>query len=209
MRRQTLSATLAVLCLAPAAIAWTYAAREPLALQPQSKLWIDGTSNVRAFTCTTTAFQTRVEANVADAVSAVAAGTKAVQTAELTVPAASLDCKNGTMNEHMLKALKADANPTITFRVTSYDVAKAGNGVDGTAKGELTLGGVTKPITVTAHAAPQAGGALRLTGSQEIRMTEFGLKPPTLMMGTMKVEDRVKVGFDLLLKGAAVTPVTD
>jgi hypothetical protein len=32
-------------------------------------------------------------------------------------------------------------------------------------------------------------------------MTEWGLKPPTLMLGTMKVGDRVKVGFDLLLKG--------
>jgi hypothetical protein len=31
-------------------------------------------------------------------------------------------------------------------------------------------------------------------------MTEYGLKPPSLMMGTMKVKDAVKVHFDLLLK---------
>jgi hypothetical protein len=31
-------------------------------------------------------------------------------------------------------------------------------------------------------------------------MTEFGVKPPTLMLGTMKVGDKVKVGFDLYLK---------
>jgi hypothetical protein len=32
-------------------------------------------------------------------------------------------------------------------------------------------------------------------------MTEYGLKPPSLMMGTMKVKDAVQVHFDLLLKG--------
>lgn len=199
MRRHTVLSTLAVL-LAPAAIAWTYAS-EPLALQPKSRLWINGTSTVRAFECSATAFQTRVESNTADAVSAVLAGTKAVQTAELTVPAASLDCKNGTMNEHMRKALKAKENPTITFRISSYDLAKVGDGVNGTAKGELTLGGVTKTIAVTAHATPEPGGILRLTGSQDIKMTDYGLKPPTLMLGTLKVNELVKVSFDLLLKG--------
>jgi hypothetical protein len=31
-------------------------------------------------------------------------------------------------------------------------------------------------------------------------MTDYGLKAPTLMMGTMKVDEKVKVGFDLFLK---------
>jgi len=204
MRRHTLLSTLAVLCLAPAAVAWSYAG-EPLTLQPKSRLWIDGTSTVRAFTCSATSFETRVESNVPDAVSAVLAGTKAVQTAELTVPVEKLDCKNGTMNEHMRKALKADKNKTIVFRITSYDVAKAGEGVNGTAKGELTLGGVTKTITVSAKATSEPGGLLRLTGSQDVRMTEYGLKPPTLMLGTLKVNELVKVSFDLLLKGGAAS----
>ena len=201
MRRHT-ALTLAVLCLAPAAVAATYAG-EPLALQPQSKLWVEGSSNVRDFTCTSTALEARVESSVAGAVSAVLAGTKAVESAELTVLAASLDCKNAKMNDHMLKALKAKEHPTIGFRISSYEVAKGAGGADGTAIGQLTLGGVTKSITVTAHATPDAAGALRLTGTYPLRMTEFGLKPPSLMMNTMKVTDDVKVNFDLLLKGEA------
>jgi polyisoprenoid-binding protein YceI len=199
MRRPT-AGTLALLCLAPAAIAWS-SGREPLALQPHSRLWVDGTSTVRSFQCTATAFETRVESSVPGAVSAVVAGTKAVSNAELTVPATSLDCRSGKMNEHMLKALEAEQHPTIVFRITSYEVAKAAGGVDGSAVGELTLGGVTKTITVTAHAVQEPGGVLRLTGAREIRMTEFGLKPPSLMMGTLRVDAKVTVGFDLLLKG--------
>ena len=202
MRRHT-TFTLALLCLAPAAVAATYAA-EPLALQPQSKPWIEGSSTVRDFKCSVMTFETQVVALVADVVRAVLAGTKAVESAELTVPAASLDCRNGTMNEHMLKALKAKENPTIGFRVDSYQLAKGAGGVDGTAVGALTLGGVTKAITVTAHAMPDdATGALRRTGAYQLKMTDFGLKPPSLMMGTMKVNENVKVGFDPLLKGEA------
>ena len=201
MRRHT-ALTLAVICLAPAAIAATYAG-EPLVLQPQSKLWIEGSSNVRDFTCTTTSFETRVQSSVPGAVSAVLSGTKAVESAELTIPAATLDCKNGKMNEHMLKALKAKDNPTIGFRIATYDIAKATAGVDGKAIGELTLGGVKKTITVTAHATPDASGALRLTGAYQLNMTDYGLTPPSLMMGTMKVNETVKIGFDMLLKGEA------
>jgi hypothetical protein len=41
---------------------------------------------------------------------------------------------------------------------------------------------------------------MRVKGSYDLRMTEYGLKPPSLMMGAMKVKELVKVNFDLLLK---------
>jgi polyisoprenoid-binding protein YceI len=104
------------------------------------------------------------------------------------------------MNEHMRKALKAEKYPTITFRVASYDLAKAADGLDVTLNGTLTLGGVEKPITINATAKPGENGTLLVSGTREVRMTEFGLKPPTLMLGTMKVDERIKVGFDVVLK---------
>jgi len=69
-----------------------------------------------------------------------------------------------------------------------------------TMTGNLTLGGVEKPITIKAHAKPGPNGTLVVSGTREVRMTEFGLKPPTLMLGTMKVDERVTVGFDVVLK---------
>ena len=100
----------------------------------------------------------------------------------------------------MLKALKAKEHPVIGFRVSTYDVRKAGEATEGAATGELTLGGVQKPVTVTAEVKEEADGTLRITGSYPLRMTEYGLKPPSLMMGTMKVNERVTVHFDLRLK---------
>ena len=119
----------------------------------------------------------------------------------MRVPAEKLDCGNGTMNEHMWKAIKAKDAPTIEFRVTGYDVDRADGVVHGTLNGTLSLGGVQHPVAVRAEGRPDASGALHVVGSHEIRMTEFGLKPPSLMMGTMKVDERVKVSFELYLKG--------
>jgi hypothetical protein len=45
-----------------------------------------------------------------------------------------------------------------------------------------------------------ADGALRVTGRYPMPMTQWGVQPPRLMMGTMKVGDTVTVNFDLLLQ---------
>lgn len=188
---------LALAALVPLMAAST---RAPLDLQPESRLTIYGTSTVRAFQCQASSFDAKVESPGAGAVEAVLEGQKAVTNVLVTVPVEKLDCRNGTMNEHMRKALKASANPTIVFKVGTYDLAKSGDGVAVTLNGTLTLGGVEKPVTVNALAKPGENGALLVSGTREIRMTEFGLKPPTLMLGTMKVDEKIKVGFDVVLK---------
>lgn len=171
-----------------------------LALQPQSRLWVDGTSTVRAFTCSTTNFTARIESEAPQSIAALMLGTKAVKTVVAEFPTAGLDCRNGTMNEHMRKAIKAGDNPTIEFKLASYDVDTANGQIRGQLRGTLTMGGVEKPVVIEATGAQTPDGQLRVTGTTKLRMTEWGLKPPTLMFGTMKVNENVQVGFDLLLK---------
>ena len=199
MSRAHVQATAALVMLLPA-LAASSRRDTPLDLQPESRLWVAGTSTVRAFQCQAGAFDAKVESSGADAVAAVLAGEKAVSTVEVTVPAEKLDCRNGTMNEHMRKAIKAKEFPTVVFRATSYDLARTSESVGVTLNGSLTLGGVEKPITVQAQARPGADGMLVVSGTREIRMTEFGLKPPTLMLGTMKVDEKITVGFEVVLK---------
>ena len=192
-------ATLALVMLLPA-LAAAPRHETPLDLQPESRLWVAGTSTVRSFQCQAGAFDAKVESAGADAVAAVLAGQKAVSSVEVTVPAEKLDCRNGTMNEHLRKAIKAKEFPTVVFRASSYDLARTSDSVSVTLNGSLTLGGVEKPITVKAFAKPGDNGTLIVSGTREVRMTEFGLKPPTLMLGTMKVDEKITVGFDVVLK---------
>lgn len=198
MRNNLKTTLLALAILVPASGAWTVA-NELLVLQPQSRLWIDGTSTIRSFSCTASAVNAVVEANGPNAIPALLTGDKGVKTVRVTVPAESMDCGNGKMNEHMRNALKVTENSTITFKLTDYDVARNADGIAGTINGTLDLGGVTKTISFKANGTPE-GGMLHVNGVYELRMTDYGLKPPSLMFGRIKVGDAVKVNFDLLLK---------
>jgi polyisoprenoid-binding protein YceI len=198
MRANIKSSLLALAIILPASGAWTVA-NEVLVLQPQSRLWIDGTSTVRSFSCKAGEVNAVVEASGAGAIQQLLSAEKGVKTVHVTVPAERLDCGNGTMNEHMRKAIKLSENKTIEFKLADYDVARSADGVAGTIKGTLNLGGVSKPITMKAEGKPE-GEMLHVTGSYDLDMTEYGLKPPTLMFGRIKVGKTVKVKYDLLLK---------
>ncbi|MEO5816830.1 MAG: YceI family protein [Gemmatimonadaceae bacterium] len=178
----------------------TRPALETLVVQPESRIWVEGTSSLKAFACKAPEFTMTVKAEGAGAVPAVLAGQKAVRTVELTVPSAKMDCANGTMNEHMRKAIKADDNATIKFTLSGYDVAANAKGAAGTMRGALNLGGAEHPVNVSAVATDAGNGALRVVGSYELALSSFDLKAPTLMFGSIKVGDKVQVKFDIVLK---------
>jgi len=193
--RKTLP-TLALSLALPLA-AWT-SLNEQLTLQPESKLWVDGSSTVRSWSCKAADVDANIEA-APNGIAQVAAGEKGVRAVRVRVQSEKMDCGNGTMNEHMRKALKTESNPVIDFKLADYQVGKSGDAVAGTLNGTLTLGGVTKSIAIPATGKSE-GGALRVTGSYALNMKDYDLKPPTLMFGRIKVGETVTVKFDLLLK---------
>ena len=195
--RKSLLALFAVGLAVPTG-AWTLYT-EQLALQPTSKLWVEGTSTMRSFSCQATQVMATVDASGANAIARLMTGEKAVESVTVIVPSEKLDCGNGTMNDHMRKALKTAEAPTIAFHVASYELAKEANGVSGTLTGTLSLGGEKKTITVPATGA-MIDGALHVTGAYPLAMSDYSLKAPSLMFGRIKVRDQVTVKFDLLLK---------
>lgn len=172
-------------------------AMDALRLKPESKLWFDGTSTVRDWSCKAPQIQAAIDAEAA-AAGAVLEGRKAVRTVDLTFPVAALDCENRTMNNHMRNALNATQHQTIRFQLTDYTLARAAN-TTGALQGQLTINGQTRAITVPVQFA-NAAGALRVTGRYPLAMTQWGVQPPRLMMGTLKVGDTITVNFDLLLQ---------
>jgi polyisoprenoid-binding protein YceI len=165
------------------------AAALPLSFQSGSRVWVSGTSTVRGYRCESTQVTGTAQGE----------GTELTQVAqsrgEISIPVASLDCRNGTMNGHMRNALKATENPTIRFRATSVAVTPEG-AVRMT--GPLTIAGQSREVTINGTAARQ-NGRLRVTGSKQLTMTDFGVQPPRLMAGTMRVHAPVTIGFDVVL----------
>jgi len=188
MRARTCFGLMAV----PALLA---ASAAPLSFESGSRVWVSGTSTTRSWRCESTQVTGSVRA------STVAVGElRSVPGAELTIPVATLDCRNGTMNSHMRNALKAAENPQIRLRATSIQVTPSGDAA-GAARinGELTIAGSTRPVSIDGTVQSE-NGQLRVRGSRQLDMTEYGMRPPSLMMGTMKVRPAVTVGFDVVLK---------
>jgi polyisoprenoid-binding protein YceI len=188
MRKQLFAG--AVLLAVPALIA---ASALPLTFASGSKVWVSGTSTVRSWRCEST--------QVSGSADAATTELAAIGTArgDITIPLSTLDCRNGTMNGHMRTALKAQQNPTIRFRATSVRVTPSGSEGTVAMTGQLTIAGQTRDVTVNGTAVRE-GNTLRVRGTEQLTMTDFGVQPPRLMAGTMRVHAPVTVGFDVVLR---------
>jgi polyisoprenoid-binding protein YceI len=88
------------------------------------------------------------------------------------------------------KILHSDRHPTIGFRSTHVE----GRPEEFRIEGDLTIIGVTRPVTIK--------GALsdgRARGSAVVVQSEWGIKPYSAFLGTLKVQDEVEVLFDVAL----------
>ena len=101
MRRRIRGSFAALLCLTLAGA--TQPTGVPLKLSPDSRLWFDGKSTVRDWSCKATVIDAALEAEGNASIADVLQGQRAVKSVTLTFPTAKLDCANGTMNGHMLK----------------------------------------------------------------------------------------------------------
>jgi polyisoprenoid-binding protein YceI len=140
---------------------------------------------------------TRFEADV------VIGDTLDTTTVNATIDMASIDTANGDRDAHVLSPDIIDVakRPTMEFRSTRV----AGDGVEYQVAGDLTIGGVTRPIVL----AVELGGIEAFPGgprhagfeaTTEIRRKDFGIDlamPPGI--SAVALGDVVKVELDLQL----------
>lgn len=95
------------------------------------------------------------------------------------------------------KVLAADRYPEATFTATSFEPAPGDAG--GTIVGTLTLAGRSQPQRL--QVSPTGPGQYRATTT--IRQTNFGIKPYSAFLGSLKVADAVEVDVEVDLSQAA------
>lgn len=123
--------------------------------------------------------------------------------AELTVEVDSLQVLKGeggvtplTPPERALaranacKSLDAKKYPLITFTAGEITATPQGYRLTGT----LDIHGTSRPQTVDLHVEDRGGGWAMST-EVAVMQSDFGVKPYSLMMGTLKVADAVTVQF--------------
>jgi polyisoprenoid-binding protein YceI len=128
-----------------------------------------------------------------------------ITTASIDVDLTKLVSDQPERDEQMrTRGLETDQFPTATFRLT-LPIDLPGPPVVGTvvkaqAVGDLTLHGVTKPVTVTIDARWN-GDSIDIAGSTPIVLADFAIEPPSIA-GLVDVADTGVLEFVLALTRA-------
>ena len=94
----------------------------------------------------------------------------------------------------MYKALKTKEHKDIVFSLKSM------SGTPGalSATGLLRIAGVEREVTLPLKTV-RKGDGLVVSGTVDVLMTDYGIKPPTAMLGMVKADPKIKVTFEVLL----------
>ncbi len=183
---------------------------------PGSALWFEGTSNLHDFECHSTEVEITLAGNPAAGQPSGVAGLESlirssgIRRVDVRVPVSSLHSKKEGLDKNMRKAMRAEEFPDVRFRLQSYEVMPGGGAGDTIgirAHGLLTISGREREIDLEGRASKASAG-LWLEGSKALVMSDYGIRPPTIMMGTLRVSDHVTVRYRLLLvpRGEDVAP---
>ena len=187
---------LAGLLLAAVVAAAGWVTLDALSFERGGRIWVTGTSTVHDWTCEVDAFTGSLNGTAADG------GLTALSELALTIPVAQLDCNNGTMNGKMREALRASAAPQIRFNLSTADLSTPRNNrFTVQANGQLSIAGQARPVAIQAQGQALGGGRYRFSGQVPVTMSQFGVRPPTAMMGTLRTGDRTTVHFDVTVGG--------
>lgn len=93
------------------------------------------------------------------------------------------------------KVLDSEKFPEIKFHSTRAEMMSAGKW---NVEGDLTLHGQTHSVKVTVE-----GEQGHYRGFALLRQKDFGIEPVSLMGGTVKVKDEIRVEFDIVGKSAS------
>jgi len=166
-----------------------------------ARVTIDGTSNIHAYTASTTAVRvTRVQ--LASGVAGpnfweeiVKPG--ALEAFELSIPAAKLSSPKDGLDKNMHKALKVNEHADITFRLLRLEPR---SGAAGALRGVgvLQIAGVERETALDVTTARKES-TLTVQGKVQLLMTDFGITPPKAMLGMLKTDPKVTVTFETVL----------
>lgn len=173
--------------LMSAAVVVLITVQEAAARQSTIDFNVSGTSTVRGWTCEAKGVVTVTPGKTSSPVPGFASG---VESATVTVPLKAFKCPNDEMTQHLNEAMKSDKFPEIVFRLEKYE---AGGGQT-QATGTMTILGASQQVIFPAT-LKASGKGVEIAGNTRLDMTKFGVEPPVVMLGLLKVGPQIRIEF--------------
>lgn len=174
--------------------------------RPDSRLWLEGTSNVRGWSC----HAATLDAWVETATDRLTTDPGALENVTVRVPVESFKCGNGMMDRRLYKALAA-GNPRAQFIIGRFNVLSSNSRPESALRtvGTITVAGRDKTLGVDVHTRRAPDGTLVAEGAIPVYMSDFGIAPPTAFFGALRTGNRVLVRFELHVEPNAVVSLAD
>lgn len=106
------------------------------------------------------------------------------------------------MDRDLNRALRASEFPEIAYELLDVEVLNGPPDAREThellARGNLTVGGVTRRIETRVSGKRLPDGRLRAVGVQEFMMSDFDIERPTALWGLIKARDDLAIRFDII-----------
>jgi hypothetical protein len=116
-------------------------------------------------------------------------------------PVHSLKSSESGMDSKAYDAMKAKGGGNIVFAASASTITPgAANQFSVKSNGNLTIAGMTKPVVLTAACVVKADGSVTCTGTDKMKMSDYGIKPPTYMLGALKTGDALTIDFTMVVK---------
>ncbi|MGB3179910.1 MAG: YceI family protein [Cyclobacteriaceae bacterium] len=167
-----------------------------VSLLPSSTVAIEGYTNVNTFTCTYCGDTPAVE-NTIEAAEETGEWSLNPQNARIALEVNAFDCGIKQMNEDFRELLNAPSHPTLQIGISTVKYLEADLY---SITAILQVAGTSRQVCLPLRITRDTTGMLRARGTLSVHLTDFGLEPPTRLMGMVKVKDKIKVIFDLWLQ---------
>jgi len=166
--------------------------RDLYVLSGEYSVTIDGTSNLRDWKENVGIVTGVMEASLNQD------GSIGLTSIRISMNALSIKSDMGrVMDNKTYEALKAGAYPEILFTLCAPQrlapVRNCGTAIP--VKGFLTLAGVCKPVIMQVKTFTIDQGKIEFEGCEKLTMTDFGVRPPTALFGTLRASPDITIHF--------------
>ncbi|MDR9416120.1 MAG: YceI family protein [Gracilimonas sp.] len=182
------------LCVLPS---FSYAQNGKVQLSNESKLSINGKSNVNDFRCQSEHELYRDPMNYTYHFEG---DTINVDGVSLSLAISQFDCGKKAINRDFRSTLKYKEYPFIEIVLNELTLDDQQDLIPTTAKVTIRIAGQERKYEVPLTAFESRENSVLVGGKKVLRMTDFGLTPPAPMFGLIQVSDELEVEFDLIVQ---------
>jgi len=175
-------------------------------IQDGSRIIINGSSNINRFSLQHTA--TAITERLINLTHKHPTNKIEVENSSISIPVKQFTTDDKMIQHSFYRMMQADQHPLMNIRLKQIDTPQYGRGkMRSMAQVEITITGTTRSylIPVETHTVHEA---VAIRGNKRISIKDFGITPPTAMMGLIRVCEWIDIKMDLICRIESISEIS-